>query len=143
MANQKPTADINILIVDDDQLVRNFAVNTIEYGLNRKVTTMDSGFSAWEYIQNQPEKVDVIIADANIPDINGLELLGKVKTAYPNKKFIITTSDTAHENDAHQQGADVFLTKPYDVSDLFSIVQKFVIDAAPPSGTKVTEFPGN
>ena len=79
MASVASTTDIRILIVDDDQLVRDFAVHTIEYGTDRLVTTLDSGFKAWEFIQSQPENVDIIIADANIPDMDGLELLYWVK----------------------------------------------------------------
>lgn len=141
MAARKTMTDINILFVDDDQLVRDFAVETIEYGTNRRVMIIDSGFKAWEYIRSQPEKVDIIIADANIPDMDGLELLDRVKKTHPHKKFVITTSNASCESDARERGADALLTKPYDVGDLFAVVQKFIIDTPPPSGSKVTEFP--
>jgi two-component system nitrogen regulation response regulator GlnG len=116
---------IQIVIIDDDQLVRNFVVHTIEYGINRKVTTFDNGFEAWQTLQNQPNNADIIIADANIPDMDGLELLHQVKQKFPHKKFILTTSNPEIENTAFQMGADVFLLKPYDVQDLFAIVQQF------------------
>lgn len=141
MTSSDSIPNIHILIVDDDQLVRDFAVHTIEYGINRKVTTMDCGFQAWQYIQQQPENVDIIIADANIPDMDGLELLEKVKKSYPKKTFIITTGSTACMNDAYQLGADALLTKPYDVNDLFTIVQKFIVNTDAPSKSNVTEFP--
>ncbi len=133
---------MHILIVDDDRLVRDFAVHTIEYGTNRKVTTLENGFSAWEYIKKKPENVDLIIADANIPDMDGLELLGQVKKAHPGKIFIITTSNPSYEDTAYRLGADAFLSKPYDVGDLFAIVQKFFIETAP-SQSKITEFPNS
>jgi CheY-like chemotaxis protein len=112
-----------VIIIDDDQLVRNFAVHTIEYGTNRKVNTFDSGFSAWQFIQSQPEQVDIIIADANIPDMDGLELLRQVKSKHPDKKFVITTSSPDKENTAYQLGADAFLLKPYDIDDLFTLIE--------------------
>jgi CheY-like chemotaxis protein len=111
-----------VVIIDDDRLVRNFAVHTIEYGTNRKVTTFDSGFNAWQFIQSKPEQVDIIIADANIPDMDGLELLRLVKSKYSDKIFIITTSTPAIENTAHQLGADAFLLKPYGIDDLFTLI---------------------
>lgn len=117
--------EAQIIVVDDDQLVRDFAVHTIEYGINRQVVTFDTGFNAWQFLQNRPEDADIIIADANIPDMDGMELLKKVKKLYPDKKFVLTTSNPDFEDIAHQMGADAFLTKPYDVSDLFTIVQQF------------------
>lgn len=118
-------AQTQIIVVDDDQLVRDFAVHTIEYGINRQVATFETGFNAWQFLQNRPEEADIIIADANIPDMDGMELLKKVKEVFPEKKFVLTTSNPDYEDIAHQIGADAFLTKPYDVSDLFTVVQQF------------------
>ena len=132
---------IQIVIIDDDQLVRNFAVHTIEYGINRKVTTFDNGFEAWQTIQNQPNNADIIIADANIPDMDGLELLHQVKQKFPHKKFILTTSNPEIENTAFEMGADVFLSKPYDVQDLFAIVQQFFEEPDTASNGKDNHIP--
>ncbi len=133
----------NIIVVDDDQLVRDFAVHTIEYGTNRKVVTFDSGFKAWQYIENTPLEVDIIIADANIPDMDGMELLRRVKQGHPDKKFIITTSNPAFETEAGRLGADAFLSKPYDISDLFTVVNQFISSVAESRKTKVALFPNN
>ncbi len=132
-----------IIIVDDDQLVRDFAVHTIEYGTNRKVTTFDSGFKAWQFIQHTPEKADIVIADANIPDLTGMELLRRIKQNYPEIKFIITTSNPALEVEAGQLGADAFLSKPYDIKDLFAIVQQFYSAADPSQQSKLSVLPNN
>jgi CheY-like chemotaxis protein len=117
---------IQVVIVDDDRLVRDFAVHTIEYGINRKVTVFDRGLDAWQFLQKRPGDADIIIADANIPDMDGMELLKKVKAKFARKKFILTTSNPDHEDTALQIGADALLSKPYDVNDLFAIVQQFI-----------------
>jgi DNA-binding NtrC family response regulator len=135
--------DLHIIIVDDDQLVRDFAVHTIEYGTNRQVATFENGFKAWQFIQSTPQKADIIIADANIPDMDGMELLRRVKEAHPGKKFIITTSDPGLESLAGRLGADAFLSKPYDISDLFAVVQQFCSTEAQPATSKVAIFPNN
>jgi len=126
-----PTADLHVIIIDDDQLVRNFAVHTIEYGTNRKVVTFDSGFNAWQFIQSKPAEADIIIADANIPDMDGMELLSQVKSKHPDKKFVITTSNPDIEKAAYQLGADAFLLKPYDIDDLFILIQQFFSNDPP------------
>lgn len=143
MATTDSAYDRQVLIVDDDHLVRNFAVHTIEYGTNRKVATFGNGFQAWQFIQNQPENVDIIIADANIPDMDGLELLAEVKQAFPEKIFIITTSNPVVEKSACKLGADAFLSKPYDVNDLFAIVQTYISNGAKPQKEKIKSFPNS
>ncbi len=143
MPKDEPPGDIRIIVIDDDQLVRDFAVHTIEYGTNREVTTFDNGFKAWQFIENQPEDVDIVIADANIPDVDGLELLDRTKRTHPGKKFIIITSDPTIENEANQLGADAVLAKPFDIKDLFGIVQKFCSGLTPPTELKIAPFPNN
>lgn len=144
MEASNPETGIQITIIDDDPLVRDFAVHTIEYGINRKVTTFDNGFKAWQFLQNQPDDVDIIIADANIPDMDGLDLLDQVKKRFPHKKFVLTTSNPDLENSAYHLGADAFLSKPYDVSDLFAIVQQFINNPEPSTDLgngKTEKFP--
>jgi len=121
-----------IIVVDDDQLVRDFSVHTIEYGSNRKVKAFEDGFQAWKYIKGNEDSVDVIFADQNIPEMEGLELLHQVKANYPEKVFIITSSNPSLEQSAYQLGADAFICKPFDVADLFEIVEKFVCNPSDP-----------
>jgi CheY-like chemotaxis protein len=131
----------NVIIVDDDQLVRDFAVHAVEYGTNQKVVTFDSGFKAWQFIQEAPKEAGIIIADANIPDMNGLELLTRVKQIHPEVIFVITTSNPNLEPRASQSGADAFLSKPYDIKDLFAVLQQFFSPNTPTKQNSVANFP--
>jgi CheY-like chemotaxis protein len=125
--------NVGILIIDDDGFVRDFAVHAIEFGTNRKVNTFESGFRAWQFILEQSSLVDVVIADANIPDINGLELLERIKKEFSQKIFILTSSNPSYENMAYQMGADAFLSKPFDINDLFTLMDKLILS---PSNSK-------
>jgi len=124
-------------VIDDDKLVRDFLVTTLEYSVNRDILTFDNGFSAWVYI-NKPEPSDLIISDANIPEIDGIKLLSKIKKSYPKKKYILMSGNPEHEKIANQLGADAFLAKPFTVYDIFDIVQKFIVEgeSATLGGTK-------
>ena len=135
--------ETQILIVDDDQLVRDFAVDTLQYGLNRGVITFESGFDAWQFISSQPDKVDIIIADANIPDMDGFELLKYVKKSLPDKTFIITAGDAELEETASRNCADAFISKPYDVKDLFAVIKKVVKTSNSPPEAKIKVFREN
>lgn len=118
---------MQILIVDDDQIVRDFAAHTLSFGSNRKVTLFECGFDAWQYIQSNSDHIQLILADKHIPNMDGLELLQSIKKAYPRIIFIIMSSDPSLELRAFQLGADAYLCKPFDVSDLFKIVQNFIL----------------
>lgn len=126
-----------IVLIDDDFFVRDFAVHTIEFGTNSKVTTFESGFRAWQYIKSNPAKVMIVIADANIPDMSGLEVLEQIKQHLPDKTFIITSSNPDHEEVAHQMGADAFVSKPFDVNDLMTIIEELILVPAPPSDVRI------
>jgi CheY-like chemotaxis protein len=125
MIETDAVAPTRVLIIDDDHLVRDFAVHTIEFGINREVMTYDSGFSAWEFINSRPDEVDIIIADANIPEMDGLELLERVKKKYPKKIYVLLAGDPATEIRARQLEADAFISKPFDAEVLFTVVQQF------------------
>jgi DNA-binding NtrC family response regulator len=102
-------------------------VDVLAYSVNREIKSFDNGTDAWSYIK-APESADIIVSDVDMPKMDGLELLKKVKTEYPRKICILMSSKPAHETTARQFGADAFIAKPFDISDLFEIVQSFVVE---------------
>jgi CheY-like chemotaxis protein len=75
-----------------------------------------------------PESADIIVSDVDMPQMDGLELLKRVKTEYPKKICILMSSKPSHESAARQSGVDAFIAKPFDISDLFDVVQSFVVE---------------
>ena len=114
-------------MVDDDQMTRDFAVDVLAYSVNREVKSFGNGVDAWTYIKD-PESADIIVSEVDIPQMNGLELLKKVKSEYPKKICILMSNQPAHETAARQSGADAFIAKPFDIDDLFDVVQSFVVE---------------
>ena len=108
-------------------MTRDFAVDVLAYSVNREVRSFNNGIEAWNYIKD-PDSADIIVSDIDMPEMDGLELLKRVKKEYPQKKCILMSSKPAHEKDARQFGADAFIAKPFDVNDLFEIVQTFVVE---------------
>ena len=134
----------NVLLVDDDQLVRDFTAHTIEYGTNRSVETFESGFFAWRYLEQRHESIDLVIADANIPDMDGLELLKKIKERFPGKAVIIMGAEPDMEKKAQQMGADAFISKPFNAEDLFVVARRFALGLkAEPDMEWPTTLPGD
>ena len=117
---------MTIVVVEDNRLIRELLVNVFMYCVNRKVLSFENGVEAWNYIMNH-ENADIIVSDVDMPSINGFELLSKTKEKYPGKVFIIMSADPSNEKSAKELGADSFLPKPFNVNDLFNIVQTYVV----------------
>lgn len=95
--------------------------------MNREVKSFDNGRLAWDYISGGGE-VDIVISDVDMPDMDGFELMAKVKDKYPDKIFIIMSGIYDNEEKSQMAGADGFLAKPFEINDLFGIVQCFVVN---------------
>ena len=98
----------------------------MEVCVNRSVTAFESGSEAWEYIRKDGN-VHIVITEADLPEMDGFELLSKIKKNYPEKTCIIMSQIQSHEKRAEELGADAFLAKPFYVDEIFEIVQRYVI----------------
>ncbi|RLC32559.1 MAG: hypothetical protein DRH32_02710 [Deltaproteobacteria bacterium] len=119
---------VKIIVVDDDRITRDFLADVLAYSVNRDILCFETGFEAWCHLQRD-NSADIIICDVNIPEINGFELLGKIKQNFSNKTCILMSPVPADEETARSLGADAFLAKPFSVNDLFNIVQAFVVES--------------
>jgi CheY-like chemotaxis protein len=119
--------NVQIVVVEDDQLVRDLVIDTLEFSVNRKIHVFDDGFSAWQYLQAS-HPIHILFADIHVPEIDGLELAARIKALYPEITCILTSGDPADEARAAEAGADAFMLKPYGVGDLFAVVQTFIVE---------------
>ena len=124
-------ANVKIAVIDEDVVVRDFIVSTLMYSVNRDVLAFDNGFDAWVYFEASGFP-DVVIADVNLQEIDGLTLISKIKQAQP-ETMVALFSDSPHNEDlARDHGADVFMAKPFGVNELFNLVQRFIVEPEPP-----------
>lgn len=117
------------MVVDDDHLIRKLTVTALSYCVNREVKSFRSSLQALDYVETGAP-VDIVISDVDMPDMNGLELMAKIKEKDPEKIFIIMSGVAEHESRSRMAGATAFLAKPFEINDLFSIVQCYVVDPA-------------
>ncbi|MFC1516918.1 response regulator [Thermodesulfobacteriota bacterium] len=113
-------------MVDDDKLTRDFVANVLTFSVNREVQSFDSGFSAWNYIKTG-ERPDIIVSDVDMPEMDGFDLLSRVKKRCPDKICIMMSGDPENEISAKRLGADAFLAKPFGLNDLFNIVETYIV----------------
>ncbi len=112
-------------MVEDNKLIRELVVNVFMYCVNRNVLSFENGVEAWKYLASHG-RADIVVADVDMPKMNGFELLSKIKKKYPGKICIIMSGDPSNEKSARELGADSFLAKPFNLKDLFNIVQTYV-----------------
>jgi two-component system, NtrC family, response regulator len=116
-----------ILTVDDEQNIRRLIRE--EFSLEGyDVTTARNGEEGLALIQQRP--FDVILLDIKLPKLSGLDVLKKVKDLYRYQEVIMITGygDIQSAVDSLKMGARDYVTKPFKLDDLLTIVQKAVAD---------------
>src|SRR5687767_1188573 len=90
-----------------------------------------NGNDALEKLQQHPD-VDVILCDINMPEMDGLTLLNKLKELSPIIKTVIVSAygDMDNIRTAMNRGAFDFVTKPVNFEDLELTVQKAIVYVA-------------
>ena len=75
---------MNIMIVDDEKIVRESLFHWFTK-LGHAVEKASSGFEALEKLEKNP--FDLLFVDIRMPQMNGIEVLEKVKQEYPGEYF--------------------------------------------------------
>lgn len=114
-----------VLAVDDSKTMRDMVAFTLR-GAGYTVVEADHGLSALKVLQGQ--KVDVIITDVNMPEMDGLTLTRKIR-AQPvhagTPILILTTeSDQSKKDEGRAAGATGWIVKPFSPDKLLQIVAK-------------------
>ncbi len=111
----------NILLVDDVDLVLKPTASFLKREFN--VFTASNGIEAWNILSAQG--VDCLITDVNMPIMNGIELLKKMKENNCDIKTIVVsgTYDLSAKEEFTGLEVDAYFTKPYRPSDLIKKVK--------------------
>jgi len=116
-----------ILAVDDERhIVRLVQINLQKEGYD--VTTASNGREALEKVaENKP---DLIVMDVMMPEMDGFEALKRLKEN-PETAEVPVIMLTAKAQDADvfrgwQSGADLYLTKPFNPSELLTFVKRLL-----------------
>lgn len=118
-----------VLVIEDDDSIR----RVIEYGLQDDgyvVLAAADGAAGLDLATR--ERVDLIVSDVRMPQMDGLELLARLKAMNADQPVVLLTAhgtvDTAVE--AMKLGAFDFLTKPFELKHLRQVVAKALDVAA-------------
>ncbi|MEO7307524.1 MAG: response regulator, partial [Ferruginibacter sp.] len=116
----------NILVVDDD--VRNlFALTTVFERFNINAITAESGKEAIEMINNEELKVEMVLMDIMMPEMDGYETIQKIRREHKNSTLpIIAVTAKAMKGDRQkciEAGASDYITKPLKIDQLLSLMR--------------------
>ena len=112
----------NILIIEDEgdiSLILNLMLKKEAVEIEH-VTTLAS---ATTHLQEQ--NPDIVIIDNQLPDGLGIEYIKEIKSNYPPIKIIMITgnTDSTDKETALQNGADIFLAKPFTKGQIQAAIE--------------------
>ncbi|MBF0359958.1 MAG: response regulator [Oligoflexia bacterium] len=115
-----------ILIVDDSDTLRDSIRSfLIENGLD--VLEASNGKSGLEIIKNTPD-LDLIIADVNMPEMNGIEMCKRISCDQNIKKipiFMLTTETSPElKRQGKEYGVMAWIAKPFTMEKVFLAIKK-------------------
>ena len=116
---------MSIMVVDDEKIVRESLFFWFEKA-GYTVDTASSGFEALEKLETYP--FDIMFVDIKMPGMDGIQLLEKIKTDYPDTDVIIITAYGSIESaiKAMKTGASDYLLKPFKPNYLSLVMEKIM-----------------
>lgn len=118
------TPRLNLVLVEDHDILRGMLQQALEEA-GHKVIALSCAEELEDVAGGQP--VDIFLIDLNLPGEDGLSLTERVRTAYPLAGLIVITARSSLDDklEGYSRGADMYLTKPVEVSELCGAVAAF------------------
>jgi two-component system chemotaxis response regulator CheY len=117
-----------ILVVEDSDATRSMIVAALDDPDRREVFEASSGFEALRLLPRH--LFDAIVTDVNMPDINGLELIGFLKShpQYRTIPILVVSTEVA-ESDVRRAmalGSQEYVRKPFTPEEIASAVERLL-----------------
>jgi two-component system, LuxR family, response regulator FixJ len=126
MDKQGTSEKATVVVIDNDEAMRH-SLEWLIGSSGHNVLTYDSATS---YLNDagRAGKPDCVILDIHMPEINGLEIYGMLKTQYPDIPVIFITGfpDQIMAEKARALDSTGFFTKPLDTDALLDCIDKAV-----------------
>jgi two-component system cell cycle sensor histidine kinase/response regulator CckA len=114
-----------VLLVEDEDVVRNFAARALSRQ-GYEVLEAGTGLEALEIMQREQRRVDLVVSDVIMPEMDGPTLLKELRKTKPDLKFIFVSG---YPDDAFRRSLDdgqdyAFLPKPFTLPQLAAKVKE-------------------
>ena len=126
------TDEYNVLVVEDSPMMRQLLVFALSRVKHLRVTEADDGVDGLRKLA--AGKFDIILTDINMPIMDGLKLVKRVRSdpAHKDTPIIVITTEGSQEDRqrAMQLGANAYITKPIQAPQVIAKVKELLkIDA--------------
>jgi DNA-binding NtrC family response regulator len=114
---------MNILVVDDDKLLLNSLAKNLTH-IGYMVTPCETGAGALEILESFTP--DIMLLDVKLTDMNGIDVLKKIRKNTPDLPIIMITAFTDVQTvvNAMKSGATDYIGKPIDLDQLELLIEK-------------------
>jgi DNA-binding NtrC family response regulator len=129
MWHQTRAAMKRVLVVDDESFLLNGLGKALQTD-STDVTTVETGNSALQEIAASPYQLCFL--DLFLPDVNGVDVLKKIKAISPKTKVIVMTAGvvTRSMQENIEKDAYMFITKPFDLLQVKMLARRILEESA-------------
>ncbi len=123
---------IRVLVVDDEPKILDFLRERLEH-LGAKVRAVSSGEQALELLAQEPQ--ELVVLDLKLPNVDGFDVLKRIKAQYPTTAVAIITGMYDEQIDTYVRslGALACIHKPLDIPRLQEVAYQVAARSCPPA----------
>jgi CheY-like chemotaxis protein len=107
-----------VLVEDDPGHAKLIEKNIRRAGVNNEIVHFLNGTAALDHLTQSGKTATLVLLDLNLPDMNGTQILEKLKSGAATKHVpvivLTTTDDKAEIQKCYDLGCNVYITKPVD-----------------------------
>lgn len=122
-----------VLLVEDERLVRSTTSRVLTRAGYAVVTAAD-GEEALAFFESQPERVDVLVTDLQMPRMSGVDLVTRLRRLRPRLPVIVTSAHPASDQDDQElrEHRTARLRKPFPMTALLETLAQLLEEPATP-----------
>ncbi len=124
----KTSSTYTILVVDDEELIRNLVVTFLSR-LGHSCFTASDGVDALNKMREN--RIDVVITDVKMPNMDGITLTSEILKQYPECPIMVMTAfdEEYSAGTAISVGAREFIKKPFSLDEFAIRLRKMINDS--------------
>lgn len=123
---------MNVLVVEDHTMFQEYIVSMLnKREMVHSILTATNGKDAFGLLHEN--KIDLLITDLNLPKVNGIKLIERVRTYYPRIKIVVLTQykNSGLSRKLNNLGVNGFLTKNASQEDLNELLTRILSGETP------------
>lgn len=115
-----------VVVIAEDEQINYLFLKAVLKPTKAKIIWTKSGRETIDICNS--EKVDIVLMDIKMPDLNGLEATVEIKKTYPKLPIVAQTAYAMEEDEeaSREAGCDDYISKPIRPENLLTIMSKFI-----------------